>query len=113
MIVVLMCLVTIRVLPAGATIGILLKIISALFFVYAFNLMIQKIHIQNNFVMKIGEISFELYLIHQLYVVILRDYIQLDFIYVSAVFILNIGSAQILHLLNNKILQLNKRVMKI
>ncbi|MCH5321097.1 MAG: acyltransferase [Eubacterium sp.] len=81
---------------SGITEGIIIMI-TASHFVLIVNLLGLKFHIGNRILNYLGTISFEIYLIHYLFIAELKKYISSEFLFCASVLICSIISAHLLH----------------
>ena len=81
--------------------------LSSMFFCMFVIILNQKLHFTNLFFHKIGQMSFEIYMIHGLFIFILRNdewYLKSDLLFTVIVFIGSIISARLLHFLDRYVL---------
>ncbi|WMC93457.1 acyltransferase family protein [Kineothrix sp. MB12-C1] len=79
-----------------------------IFMVVTFFLVTMKLQFKNNLLSFLGKIAFELYIIHNLFIINLRDQIKIkdDFIYIISVYVLSISLAVLLHAFDQKVIAL-------
>lgn len=81
-----------------------------IFMVITFFLITMKFQFKNDLLAFLGKIAIELYIIHNLFIIYLRDQIEIknDFIYIISVYILAISMAVLLHAFDQRVIALIK-----
>lgn len=79
-----------------------------IFMVITFFLVSMKFQFKNTLLSFLGKIAIELYIIHNLFIVYLRNHIEIknDFIYILSVYVLSISMAVLLHAFDEKVIAL-------
>lgn len=78
-----------------------------IFMVVTFLLITMKVQFKNKVLSFLGKISLEVYIIHNLFIMSLRDIIPTnDFLFILSVYVLSISMAVILHVFDKKLIQL-------
>ena len=79
-----------------------------IFMVMTFFLVTMKFQFKNNLLSFLGKIAIELYIIHNLFIIYLRDQIKIkdDFIYIISVYVLSISLSVLLHAFDQRVIAL-------